>query len=297
MDLRDLRYFETIARLEHIGQAAAKLHRTQPALTSSIRRLEQACGAPLFERVGRGIRLTPAGKILLKWAQRLRFDVEDAKREMSALGQGLAGHVRIGIAPTPAQFSLPQVAKQLMSEAPNVTLSTVVGLVDKMKPMLESGELDLMIGTEAPIERGFASQILLEDSIVVATSARHELFNVPKLSMADLTRYRWALQAPGAPTRDWLDKAFEANNLPRPQVQVESSMLIILPNLIAETGLLSFISRYQLSGDFAKLGLREVPVSNAVMHRRLVVTYRTHNALSPAAARVLELFTRLGGDS
>ena len=48
MDLRDLHYFETIAELQHLGQASAKLHRTQPALSSSIRRLEQDCGATLF---------------------------------------------------------------------------------------------------------------------------------------------------------------------------------------------------------------------------------------------------------
>ena len=85
MDLRDLRYFETIAELQHLGRASARLHRTQPALSSSIRRLEQDCGAALFERSGRGIRLTAAGHVLLKWAQRMRFDVEDAKRELSDL--------------------------------------------------------------------------------------------------------------------------------------------------------------------------------------------------------------------
>ena len=93
MDLRDLRYFETIATLQHVGRASAKLHRTQPALTSSVRRLEEDCGAALFEKAGRGIRLTAAGKVLLKWAQRMRFDVEDAKREIAAIGEGVAGHV------------------------------------------------------------------------------------------------------------------------------------------------------------------------------------------------------------
>src|SRR6218665_2521460 len=86
MDLRDLRYFETIASLQHMGKASEQLHRTQPALTSCIRRLEADCGAPLFERSGRGIRVSPAGKVLLKWAQRLRFDVEDAQQEMKAIG-------------------------------------------------------------------------------------------------------------------------------------------------------------------------------------------------------------------
>ena len=93
MDLRDLRYFETVAGLEHVGQASAKLHRTQPAITSAIRRLEADCGVPLFEKAGRGIRLTAAGRVLLKWAQRIRFDADDAKREMASLGQGLSGHV------------------------------------------------------------------------------------------------------------------------------------------------------------------------------------------------------------
>ena len=64
MDLRDLRYFETIAELEHIGRATERLHRTQPALTNCIRRLEESFGAPLFEKAGRGIRLTPAGQVL-----------------------------------------------------------------------------------------------------------------------------------------------------------------------------------------------------------------------------------------
>ena len=107
MDLRDLRYFETIADLQHVGRAAVALHRTQPALTSSIRRLEEDCGVPLFERAGRGIRLTAAGRVLLKWAQRVRFDMEDARREIAAMGSGLSGHVRVGIVPTAAQFLLP----------------------------------------------------------------------------------------------------------------------------------------------------------------------------------------------
>lgn len=296
MDLRDLRYFETIARLEHLGQAATQLHRTQPALTSSVRRLEEACGTPLFERAGRGIRLTDAGRVLLKWAQRLRFDVEEAQHEMSTLGQGLAGRVRIGIAPTPAQLLLPAVAKQLLKEAPAVILSTLVGMADKMKPLLETGEIDLMIATESPLDHAFETRVLSEDPIVVAASASHELFNSTP-TMADLTRYRWALQPPGAPTRDWLDHAFDAHQLPRPQVQVEASMLIILPNLIAQTGLLSFISRHHLTGDFARLGLKEVPVSDAIMHRRLVVTYRAKANLSRAAARVLELLTSTARDT
>jgi DNA-binding transcriptional LysR family regulator len=296
MDLRDLRYFETIAELQHVGRAAEKLHRTQPALTSSIRRLEQACGAALFEKAGRGIRLTAAGQVLQKWARQLRFDVEDAQREVAAIGQGLVGHVRIGIVPTAAQHLLPPVARQLLREAPDLTLSTVVGLVDTLKPMLRSGDIDLMVGTESAKDTDIVSRLVAEDFIVVAAMPGHELLQ-GQPTLKDLTRYRWALQPPGAPTRDWLDHTFERKRLPRPRVQVETTMLLVLPALIAQTGLLSFISRHHLSGGPQDSGLKEVPVKDAVMRRRLVVSHRARSYLSPAATRVVELFASRGAVS
>jgi DNA-binding transcriptional LysR family regulator len=266
-------------------------------LTSSVRRLEQDCGTALFERAGRGIRLTEAGKVLLKWAQRMRFDVDDAKRELSAIGAGLAGHVRIGIVPTAAEFVLPAVARQLLHEAPEVTLRTVVGLIDTLKPQLRAGELDMMVGTESEAEPGFVSKVLAEDLIVVAASSRHEVFNARHPTLRDLSVYRWALQPPGAPTRDWLDHTFDRRGLPRPRVQVETTMLLMLPALIVETGLLSFVSRHHLVGRARGSGLKEVPVNGATMRRRLVVTYRANSYLSPAAHRLIELFgkARSGG--
>jgi DNA-binding transcriptional LysR family regulator len=293
MDLRDLRYFETIAELEHIGRATERLHRTQPALTSCVRRLEQACGAPLLEKAGRGIRLTAAGKVLLKWAQRMRFDVEDAQREIGDIGRGLSGHVRIGIVPTAAQFLLPPAARVLMQRAPEVTLRTVVGLIDTLKPQLRAGELDLMVGTESPEEAGFTSQRLAEDQIVVAASASHAVLQAPATLRA-LTAYRWVLQPPGAPTRDWLDHTFDRKRLPRPQVQVESTMLLMLPALIAETGLLSFISRHHLDAADGRSPLREVVLKETTMRRRLVVTHRSNSYLSPAARLLVELLGEAG---
>lgn len=291
MDLRDLRYFETMAELQHLGRATERLHRSQPALTSCIRRLEADCGAALFEKAGRGIRLTAAGQVLLKWAQRMRFDVEDARRELSSIGAGLSGHVRLGIVPTAAQFLLPPVARQLLQEAPDVTLQTVVGLVDTLRPRLHAGELDMLVGTEAAPEPGWVSKVLAEDMIVVAASDRHAVFKGP-VRLKDLTAHRWALQPPGLPTRDWLDHTFDRQRLPRPHVQVESTSLMMLPALIVQTGLLSFISRHHLQGRARIQGLKEVPVAGATMRRRLVVSYRANRFLSPAAQRLIELFVR-----
>lgn len=245
---------------------------------------------PLFEKSGRGIRLTAAGQVLLKWAQRLRFDTEDAKREIADMALGLRGHIRVGIVPTAAQFLLPQAARQLMAQAPEVTLRTVVGLVDTLRPQLQAGMIDLLVGTEGPDEPGYISQVLTSDTIVVAASAEHEIHHM-QANLRDLTAYRWVLQPPGAPTRDWLDHAFDRKRLPRPRVQVESTMLLMLPTLIAETKLLSFISRHHLESSPAASRLREVPIKETTMTRRLVVTYREQSYVAPAARLLIDLLS------
>lgn len=290
VDLRDLRYFETIAELEHVGRAASVLHRTQPALTGCVRRLEEACGTPLFEKSGRGIRLTTAGHVLLKWARSVRTQVEDAEREIKTLGVGISGHIRVGIVPTAAEFLLPQAVRRMLEEAPGVTLKTVVALSDALRLQLRNGDLDLVVGTESVLGKGLVCQVLVEDMIVVAASESHAIFRQHKPKLKDLGQYPWALQAPGAPTRDWLDHTFDRHRLPRPTVQVEANTLLMLPTLIAETGLLSFISRLHLRSGAGHSRLKEVPVQSANMVRRLVVSYREGGYLPPAARRLIELF-------
>jgi len=288
MDLRDLQYFEVIAQLEHMGKAAERLHRTQPALTSCVRRLEEDCGAQLFEKTGRGIRLTAAGKALLKWAQRTRFDVESARREISEIGHGLAGNVRLGIVPTAAQFLLPPAARQLVADAPGVTMQITVGLVDTLHRLLRAGDLDVVVGSAAATDAGLVSKVLAEDQIVVAASAKHPVFS-KEPTLRVLTGFKWVLQPAGAPTRDWLDQTFDGEGLPRPVVQVESNLLLMLPSLIHETGLLSFISRLHLKAGRSGAVLREVQLAATTMHRRLVVTHRESGYVSPAADRLISL--------
>lgn len=236
--------------------------------------------------------------MLLKWTQRMRFDLEDARRELAAMGSGLTGHVRLGIVPTAAQFILPPVARQLLADAPGVTLHTVVGLIDTLRPRLHAGDLDLMVGTEGPPAPGFVAQVLAEEMIVVAASEHHAVFGQPRpLALPDLARHAWALQPPGLPTRDWLDHTFARQGLPPPRVQVETTSLMMLPALIVQTGLLSFISRHHLSGPDRIRGLKEVPVEGATMRRRMVVTCRANSFLPPAAQRLIELFQRSAADA
>src|SRR5262245_42262680 len=139
IDLRDLRYFEVIAELGHLGRAADQLHLTQPALTRCISRLEQMFGTELFERVGRGIRLTSAGEALLTRARRLHVAADETAREMVDFARGDSGVIALGIVPTAAQFLLPAVCRALLADTQDVTIKTVIAQDDLLVPSLKAG--------------------------------------------------------------------------------------------------------------------------------------------------------------
>jgi DNA-binding transcriptional LysR family regulator len=287
LDLRDLRYFEVIAETGSMAKAAKALYRTQPALTGCVRRLEALLGTQLFERVGRGIRLTTAGEALLARARSLRMASEDTVREIGDLGQGLAGFVRVGTVPTVARFLLPPVCREIVRRAPGITLKTVIGHNDVLRNGLKSGELDVVVSFSTRADEGFASHDILEDEVVVAASGNHPIFR-KRPSQKAMLDYRWVLASPGVATRDWIDHAFTTRGLEAPRVQIETNLILLLPPLIEQSNLLTFISRRNLGSDRG-FRLREVRAKETTMKRRFAVTYRKDSYLSPAARRLVDL--------
>ena len=290
LGLRDLRYFEVIAETGNMGRAARALSRTQPALTGCVRRLESSLGTRLFERVGRGIRLTAAGDALLARARSLRIASQDLVREIGDLGKGLAGLVRVGTVPTVARYLLPPLCREMIRRAPRVTLKTVVGHNDVLRNGLKAGELDVVVSFSARPDEGFAFHPIFEDEVVVAASRNHAIFR-KRVSLNAMLDYRWVLAGPGVATRDWIDHAFTSRGLEPPRVQIESNLILLLPPLIAQSSLLTFVSRRHI-GAAGGFRLREVASKETTMRRRFVVTYRKDSYLSPAARRLVDLLRR-----
>ena len=290
LDLRDLRYFETIAETGHVGRAAKKLFRTQPALTGAVRRLEETLGTTLFERAGRGIRLTAAGSALHARARALRIASEDTVREIGDLGKGLSGLVRIGTVPTVARFLLPPLCREMLKEAPGVTFRTVIGHDDALRANLKAGDLDLVVSFISHADGDIVSHGILEDDCVVVASRDHPLFR-KRPRMKDLLEYRWVLGAPTVATRQWIEGAFHDRGLPPPTVQIETNLILLLPALIEQNRLLSFVSRRHLG---AGSRLREISLKETTMRRHFAVTYRKESYLAPAALRCVELLRSRG---
>lgn len=288
MDLRDLGYFETIAELGHLGRAAQKLNRSQPALTKSIQRLEESLGTRLFERDGRRIKLTPVGELLKVRGKQLQQSVAETQREIRDFANGVMGNIRLGCAASMADHLLPHLTATLLSRAPQITLNLVIGQDDLLRESLFSGRLDMVICPQYEADPLLQFHALFDDEAVVVASRHHPLFSAG-YELRDLCQYQWVLPASTVPARRWIDNVFQSRDLPLPQVQIETTSISLLPRLIGETNLLSFLARETLEDVKGVTHLREVRLKETTMKRTIVVFVRAGAYLSPAAQMLLSV--------
>lgn len=293
MDLRDLTYFETIAELGHLGRAAEQLNRSQPALSKSIQRLEESLGTRLFQRDGRRIKLTEVGKLLLARGKQLQMNIAQTEREVRDFASGLVGNIRLGCAASMADHLLPNLTAVLLERAPELTLKLSIAQDDVLKESLRSGQLDVIISPQIADDPQFTTYPIVEDEAVVVASEDHPVFAGP-ITLKDLCRYRWVLGGPTVTARRWIDNVFMAQQLPSPQVQIETNSISLLPRLIARTRLLSFVARETLEHGLGRSGLREVPLEATTMRRTVAVSVRAQGYLPPAASSMVELLREKG---
>lgn len=293
MDLRDLFYFETIAELGHLGQAAEKLNRSQPALSKCIQRLEESLGTRLFMREGRRIKLTPVGELLLARSKPLRQSIEDTRREVRDFASGASGNIRLGCAATMIEYLVPDLAATLIQQAPDITLSVVVGQDDVLQQALLAGQLDMAICPLGQTDPQLHNHPLIEDEAVVVASSDHPIFNAP-FELSDLCKHRWILPPSTVSGRRWLDNVFHQHHLPPPFVQIETNSITLSPRLIARTGLLSFLTRESLEYGKGVAHLREVPLAQTTQKRAVGVSWRATGYLSPAAQKLVQILREFG---
>lgn len=286
MDIRDLAYFEAIARLKSLTRAAAEVGRTKPALSKCIRRLEDRVEGALFERRGRRLVLTEAGETLLSHAVRMRASMADALREVAEVAGGQKGHVRLGVGTSIAETLLPVIAEWHRSESDRTTLKLQTGLNDLLSRELIDDHLDGII-TIAP--GGDQSNLVCEDwgedDVVVVARKGHPLAARGLASINELARYQWVLAGRSVASRDWLEDVFIAGGFGPPKVQVEVGSAQLVAAFLEGTDLLGFVPRRILKGD-KSAGIIEIPSKDIQMHRSLAFMTRSGGYVPSALVRL-----------
>ena len=166
LTLRQLQYFEALARLQHFGRAAEACAVSQPALSVQIQELEAQLGARLVERGRGGPQITAIGLDIAGRARRILNEVRDL--EESAHEQGLDGALRLGVIPTIAPYVLPGLLEECRRELPDLELHIQESRTVRLIEALTTGALDLVLLALPVSDPGLATLPLFEDRFLVA---------------------------------------------------------------------------------------------------------------------------------
>lgn len=242
-----------------LRKASAELGLTQPAATKMIQELESALGQRLFERVGRGQQLTPAGTSVLRYFRGLRGSFESMSRELAELRQGSAGRVSVGSIMAPSPTLLTQAIIALKKAYPLLSVEVTLDTSDRLFELLREGVLDVAIGRIRDAHRAddYAFDPLENEALSVVVGVRHPLGQKKSVKFSALLDYPWILQPTGSPMREVLEQEFRMLQAATPKGLIETASILTTTNLIAETDMVGVVPQ-SIAATYARHGLLKI---------------------------------------
>ncbi|MCC5859047.1 MAG: LysR family transcriptional regulator [Ectothiorhodospiraceae bacterium] len=186
MNLRQLRYFIAIVETGSFTAAAKKLCTVQPAVSSTLRKLESDLGVRLLVRDARHIGLTAEGDAFLRHARAILAQTESARREVASINAAESGEVRLGAPPMVASYLLPGPIAHFLEERPGIRLRIFQAGAEVIREQVMTGELDLGVIADWRPLRGLTTRLLHRHPIVAATASRSTLAGRHAISWAEL---------------------------------------------------------------------------------------------------------------
>ncbi|SFA75783.1 DNA-binding transcriptional regulator, LysR family [Collimonas sp. OK607] len=206
MTLEQLRIFVEVAEREHLTQAATALSLTPSAVSASIRMLENRYGTPLFNRVGRRIETSAAGRIFLTEARATLASARAAELTLAELGGLTRGTVSIQASQTIASYWLPALLVRFRQTYPQIELNLTVGNTQQVAHAVVEGAADLGFIEGHIDQAALAIETVDEDRIVAVVAPGHPWANGERLKPSELLAGQWIMREQGSGTRS----AFEA---------------------------------------------------------------------------------------
>lgn len=186
-DLRQLSHFVAIAEAGSLRGAAEKTFTAQPALSVSMRRLEDALGVELFTRGARGVTLTAAGEAFLVEARRTLQHAEQARQSARLVGLGEWGRIRLGFVGSAVYRLLPKTLPEFIARYPNLKLELLEGETVRIVQMIREGRLDAgIIRTPVDDVHGLRIVDLEKDDLVAALPSSHPLSMRESIALTEL---------------------------------------------------------------------------------------------------------------
>ncbi|MCU7876633.1 MAG: LysR family transcriptional regulator [Candidatus Thiodiazotropha sp. (ex Lucinoma borealis)] len=213
MELNALRAFVQVAHDGSFSQAAESLYLTQPAISKRIAGLENELSIRLFDRMGRQVFLTEAGRHLLPRAKRIIHELTDIRRELSNLSGRIAGRLAMGTSHHIGLHRLPAVLRRYTDSNPQVELDIHFMESEKACQSVEHGELELAVVT-LPLKPADAlrSKTIWLDPLKVVVGMDHPLAKLHQVSLNELLHYPAVLPTRGTYTRTLVEQRISSHH-------------------------------------------------------------------------------------
>lgn len=197
MEIHQLRYFSAVARFGSFTRAAQQLGITQPSLSQQIRVLEKQIGTPLFERLGRSIRLTAYGEDLSRRAVNILQQVAEAQSSLASLQKGVRGKLRIGVIPTIMPYLIAPRIGDFLGRFSEVELQFTEDTTPRLIEQLQSGDLDLAVSGLPVRNPDVICSELGREPLFLAVAADHPVARKREIDLHDLRGERLLLLKEG----------------------------------------------------------------------------------------------------
>ena len=288
-----LRQLELLAALEHaptLSAAAREAGLSQPAASKLLGALSDDLAIDLFEKAGRSLRPTAAGRALIRHAANLVGNLDRAQAEIEAIESGLSGTVAVGAGIGACYVLMPRALQLLLDEAPDIVVTMREGAMEEHFALLRDGRLDLVIGRVEPalVDREFAMDELYDPAIHIVAGPRHPLTRASPVTWAKLAEQDWILPQDGTPMRAGIERIFRRVKRRPARCMIESSSIQTNVSLMNARDMLWVLSE-DITAYFEALGLlKRLPVETLRTAAALSAVRMRGRALSPPAARLMD---------
>jgi DNA-binding transcriptional LysR family regulator len=290
MELWQLEVFSAVADEKSFSRAGEKIGRTQPAISSAIKLLEGEIGEPLFDRLGKSVRLTAAGELLSDYCKRLlalRAEAVLAIGELRGLSRGT---LRLGANETTCLYVLPEVLASFTRSYPHIQVDLQRAITRSITERVIEGTLDFGIVT-LPIKNSRLQAITIHrDELALIVSPEHALATRRSVRMADLEGEPFILHKIGTTTRERLMKHFNDGGV-KMKVTMELASIETIKRFVSIGMGISIVPRLCIAKELEEGSLRALSIRDARFQRRLGLIYNKNRYQSQAARAFLELFS------
>lgn len=231
MDLRQLEILQAIAETGSFTACGRKLHVSQSAISRQIMLLEDELGEPLFLRVGRQVRMTPAAEALVQLGQRVFQDVRDTVAAVTDRTRALSGTLRLSGGMTVCLYLFPALLKQLRRVHPQLDVRLTVATAGRSVQEIRGGRVDVGLLTLPVEEPDLVAQPVLREELMLLTPPHHPLARRRKVTAQELARHPFVAFEPLSATRRIVDHFFAAADI-EPTVVMETENVEIIKALV-----------------------------------------------------------------